>query len=187
MCFSHVIFATSVLSPFTQPSIMAWVYIIPKAHEICATLGKAIQDIHECTPASSLHHVRSSRCRCLHTYRERMSHCGLETDNRDLGAGFGGLRSRVQCFLRLEICFLQISSRARCGDGKDFGHFDPSTDFVAVLALYLTKEPNFSIVFIRLNPAYPTHDDHEAENVTELGYSVLSMRVRCRLLIRVLL
>jgi hypothetical protein len=71
-----------------------------------------------------------------------MSHCGLETDNRDLGAGFGGLRSRVHCFLRLEICFLQISSRARCGDGKDFGHFDPSTDFVAVLALYLTKAPN---------------------------------------------
>lgn len=31
-----------------------------------------------------------------------MSHCGLETDNRDHGAGFGSLRSRVQRFLAPE-------------------------------------------------------------------------------------
>ncbi len=92
-----------LLPQSTQPSSMALTRTMPKASVICATTRITIIDHFECTSASSLHHVRLSHCRFLRKDRRRTSHRRLETNNRDLGAGFGSPRPCVQPFLCLGI------------------------------------------------------------------------------------
>ena len=104
-----------------------------------------------------------------------MSHRGLETDNRDPGAGFGSLRSRVQRFLRLGIYWLHLQHHhflhpSSLAEGattipKIFGQTHPRYgEFGSTFTLRESKNCLFTECFSQASTQHALlFDDHEAE------------------------